>query len=114
MIPKFVQDVIDGLHKERLPLASRIDAIDLSLENLRRVWPDDGFEEVSIPPGRRETGSRRATLLVLIGKSAKGLTAGELRAKTPAMSNKERGNDLQRLKAAKEIRRVRGRWVANS
>lgn len=51
---------------------------------------------------------RRAQLFTLIDKSAVGLTGGELRYKTPHMSDKDRQNSLSRLK---ELRRAGNTWV---
>jgi len=39
-VPRFVTDTIAALRAERLPMGARLDAIDLALENLRRVWPE--------------------------------------------------------------------------
>lgn len=44
-VPRFVADTIAALRAERLPMGARLDAIDLALENLRRVWPDAEAEK---------------------------------------------------------------------
>lgn len=41
-IPKAVADTVTALRDERQTLGARLDAIDLALDNLGRVWPVNG------------------------------------------------------------------------
>lgn len=124
-VPKYIADTLAALSAERQPLQARMDALDLAIDNLRRLWPVQAGRQKaqktakSKPPKepriRPETGTaaaiRRELLLSLIGKAPVGLSAGELRKQTPKMDTKDRGNALQLLKLAGSIRRAGNAWV---
>ncbi len=122
--PSYVIETINALRAERPPLGARLDAIDLALDNLVRVWPPTltraaPTRKKAAPPqpirlvaGDSSAAShRRDVLLAAIGKSDAGLTLAELRKQTPKMDGKDRSNALQQLKAAKQIRRAGNAWV---
>lgn len=104
-------DTIDALRQERAPLAARLDAIDLAVENLSRVYGINGTPQ-ALPLEEDDAITRRDSLLRLIRGAARGLTLPELRKATPAMAGKDRSNALQVLKAAKQIKRVKNAWKA--
>jgi hypothetical protein len=125
MTPKYVTDTIAALRQERVPLASRLDAIDLTIDNLSRVYGLHGTPQPLplaerkprlVAKGKREDASgeaveRRALLLKVIGDSQVGLTLSDLRKRTPKMDGKARSNALQILKADGAIRRAGNTWV---
>jgi len=53
-----------------------------------------------------------ALVLTVLEKSHDGLTTRALKLQTPTISGKARSNALQRLKAAKQIKRAGKAWVA--
>lgn len=131
--PKAVIDTIAALKAERGPLGARIDAIDLAIDNLsrvyglhgtpqplplnverrktRRVWPT---KEKAADATKVDTASaeRCETLLSIIGKAQNGATIADLRKATPRMDGKDRSNSLYVLKAKGRIRRAGNTWVA--
>lgn len=121
-IPKCVVEVIEQLRQERMPLADRVDAIDLAIENLQRIWgvhgdqPTLAFEQKSrvLAKSTNQTSTaqeRQDVLLTLLSKAEHGLTLMDLRGLTPKMSGKDRSNALQRLKALGHIKRSRKLWL---
>ncbi len=126
--PKAITDTIAALKSERGPLASRLDAIDLAIENLsrvygihgkpqplplhverrksRRVWPVKGK-----PENDTVAVERCDLLLAIIGKAENGATIADLRKATPKMEGKDRSNSLYTLKAKGKIRRAGNTWV---
>jgi len=128
-IPKAVTDTITALRGERTPLAARLDAIDLAIDNLSRVYGLHGTPQpLPLEPRAKggpklvrrakagsddsEAAARRDVLLTAIGRSEFGLTLAELRKHTPKMDGKDRSNALQALKALGKIRRVGNTWKA--
>lgn len=140
-VPKFVVECLQGLRDERVPLAARIDAIDLAVDNLNRVYglhgtpqplplerrqvrrPRTLADAVKRHAGKPQGGTeakgdtsvateRREALLSAITKSAVGLTAAELRAKFPKYASQDRSNTLNNLKLAGKIKRSGNTWVA--
>lgn len=127
-VPKSVLDTIAGLRSERLPLASRLDAIDLAIDNLSRVYGLHGTPQplpleaprkarkpaaVKLRAVRDTSGAeeRRALLLSMIGKSDVGVTLAEIRKQTPKMDDKARTNALQLLRTAGKIKREGNAWT---
>jgi hypothetical protein len=123
--PKYVVDCLMALRSERLPLAARLDAIDLAIDNLSRVFGAHGSPQplstarTTVAPPRRslreavtdsDAAARRVQLLDVIGKSDVGVTLAELRRSTPQMDGKDRSNTLQQLKAQKKIKRAGNTW----
>jgi hypothetical protein len=102
-----VTALIADLHAKRRALQASIDAVDLVLENLARVYP------AAAPPGAvgSAAAARRAELLELL-RARGGLTMPELRAVTPRMPAPARRNALQVLKVHGAIKRVHRKWVA--
>lgn len=126
---KAITDVIVALRAERGPLAARLDAIDLAIDNLGRVYgmnstpPSRPIEERrkklrKVQPeaptlGRSvEAIARRDLIVGLIRKSAHGLTGRELRLATPKMDEKGRSNALSILRAKGQIKRAGNVWVS--
>lgn len=133
--PKCVTDTIAALRSERVPVAARLDAIDLAIENLSRAWGIGGEVQTEIAFERRvkrpykkraskepqqvdvrlvdgtDAAQRRDVLLGVIAKSEVGLTAAELRKMTPKMAEKDRTNALQLLRMKGAIRRAGNAWV---
>jgi len=103
--PKAIIDAITELRRERTPLAARLDAIDLAIDNLTRVYGISGIDQ-RLPIDRprvvrrkeapvaedSDASARRDALLSVIGKSDVGLTLSELRKATPKMDGKDRSN----------------------
>jgi hypothetical protein len=127
--PPSVVAIIAQLRAERSPLAARLDAIDLAIENLGRVYGLHGQPQAQVSerrqqPERREKAgirlvaedgnavARREQLLTVIGKSPVGLTLSDLRKQTPKMDGKDRSIALQILKAKKQIKRAGNAWIA--
>lgn len=113
-VPKVVTDAMVALRAERGPLAARLDAIDLALDNLSRVWPTD--TEPARRGRRAEKGDSKATqrrevVFEAIESSAAGLNGRALREQTSKMSGKDRSNAIQTLKAAHRIRRAGKVWT---
>lgn len=125
--PKSVTDVIAALRAERGPLAARLDAIDLAIDNLSRVFGINGTPQalpLEAKPERRkkprlklsgggknDAAQRRDLLLAIIGRSDVGVTISQLRKATPKMDGKDRSNAVQQLKAAGQIKRAGNSWV---
>lgn len=128
--PKAVLETIATLKAERGPLASRLDAIDLAIDNLSRVYGLHGTPQPlplerrpterragrtpKIVKGAKVTGSaieRREVVLTAIAKSEVGLTLEGLRKITPTMDSKDRSNAIQILKADGKIKRSGNTWV---
>lgn len=125
--PKCVIDTIAALRAERVPVAARLDAIDLAIDNLSRAWSIGGEVQEPIAFERRkqprivrshnavgdssEAAERRKEILRLIFESEAGMTAAELRKHTPKMDVKDRSNALSVLKTKGEIRRAGNMWV---
>lgn len=129
-IPKCVTDTIALLRQERAPVAARLDAIDLAIDNLTRVWGVHGVpqalplerrqKERRVPrraaatkaaPGDGAALKRREILRAVIHKAPHGITLGDLRKQTAAIDGKDRSNALQQLKVAGEIVRVGNTWA---
>lgn len=129
--PKYVVDCIAAMREERVPLAARLDAIDLAIDNLSRVWGLHGIPQ-PLPMERREkppkaakptklhrvdpsddsgAASRRDLILTTIVRSEVGMTIGELRRALPKIDGKDRSNALYKLKADGAIKRVGNAWV---
>jgi len=128
--PKAITDTIAALKAERGPLAARLDAIDLAIDNLsrvfglsgtpqpeplrverrktRRVWPPKSKGE------REDTAAveRREALLAVIAKHETGATIADLRKHAPKITGKDRSNALFRLKALGKIKRAGNTWKA--
>lgn len=128
--PKCVTDTIAALRAERVPVAARLDAIDLAIDNLSRAWAMGGVVqakkrtyatrepkaiakpvEVLKANGHTDAAQRRDVLLAAIAKSDVGLTVAELRKMTPKMDDKDRTNALQLLRVKGDIRRAGNAWV---
>lgn len=130
-IPPFVAKTLTAMRAERTPIAARLDAIDLAIANVERIWEPSAEAAPAVQKKRPyvkraaqkpapvakadaaesgPAGERRTTLLTLIVKSEVGLTLGELRKLTPKMDGKDRSNALQQLKATGEIRRAGNTW----
>lgn len=121
--PKAIVDTLAALRSERGPLAARLDAIDLAIENLSRVYGISGTPQPlpmtrllpKKPRAVKEDGdamARRETLLAVIGRADLGLTLSQLRNATPKMDGKDRSNALQSLKALGKIKRDGNAWRA--
>lgn len=130
MIPQPVTDTIALLREERVPLAARLDAIDLAIDNLTRLYGIHGAPqplpfrpEKSGGGGKRRIANRgrvphdnaaqqrRDRILAVLGKTEGGVTIAELRRQTPKMALKDRSNALSILKTKGEIRRSGKLWV---
>lgn len=128
-IPKAITDTIAALKTERGPLAARLDAIDLAIDNLSRVYGLDGAPQpMPLHLERRKTrrptkatkapesdgtvAVRCAALLTIIAKAENGATIADLRKATPKMDGKDRSNSLYTLKAKGQIRRAGNTWKA--
>lgn len=128
--PKCVVDTIAALRSERVPVAARLDAIDLAIDNLSRAWSIGGevqtpiaFERRKQPrlvkpskaddkePDSTDAAQRRKELLRLIFESEAGMTGAEIRKHTPTMGVKDRSNALSTLKLKGEIRRAGNMWI---
>ena len=117
MIPTSVQDTISALREERQRVSARLDAIDLSIENLGRVFPQTTVGVAA--PSRQvrvnkdsDAERRRDMVLATISRARAGLTGRQVRNGTPGLKSKELSNALQGLKARKQIRRSGKTWVA--
>jgi hypothetical protein len=131
-VPKCVTDAIAMLRAERQPLAARLDAMDLAIDNLNRAWGLTASAPVVSErrkverrkPGRpklvqpaaaeavvTDASERRAVLLELIGKAEHGLTFSELCQRTPKMDEAGRRNALTKLREAGQIKRAGNAWV---
>lgn len=126
--PKTITDTIAALRQERVPLAARLDAVDLAIDNLCRVYGLHGTPQ-PLPIERRnkpeqrarttrpvvgepsEAAVRRDVLLTLIEKAEHGLTAADMRKATPKMEAHDRGNALNALKQAGKVKRAGNTWV---
>jgi hypothetical protein len=118
-----VAGVMAELRTERAACSARLDALDLAIENLQRVFALDEPEPLALvrskkTPGHRkavqgdtEAAGRRAELLRVIAASPVGVTIGELRKKTPKMDGADRSNALTKLKLRGEIKRQGNAWV---
>lgn len=113
-MPTCVRATIAALHAERAPLAARLDAIELAVDNLRRMWPEPGAEKNGGGGGRNLAEHRRDVLVSLIGSAPEGCTPRALAAATPTMKSGDRSNALQKLKAGKQIRKHGQVWVLAS
>lgn len=122
--PKHISEVMDALHQERIVAQAKLDAIELAIDNLSRVWTIDVDAPTvskakpvpSVEPRRGrpvsdDVDSRNDALFSLIAKSPVGLTNSELRMKTKDMDGKARSNALQRLKLTGRIQRAGNTWV---
>lgn len=114
--PACAEETITALRTERSAVAARLDAIDLALDNLRRLYPESTpapARHQRRAPASEAATLRRMAIMTAIRQSADGgLTIRQLKAATSTMDGKARSNALMILKAAKQIRRVRGRWLA--
>lgn len=121
-VPDGVASTITALRAQRQCLAAQLDAIDLALENLLRVWPERAVRKVSKPPKTRlvrrrrvavnDSGAveRRDRIVAALKGSAVGLRGREL-LKTAQCTGKELSNSLQILKAKGQIKRAGNAWV---
>ncbi len=119
-MPPSVLETMAQLQAARGPLSAQLDAIDLALENLRRVWPVRAGPATASRVTRRRlrvvapdsaAAQRRGLLLTAITDATAGLTGSQLRRQFPTISSKDQSNALQKLKAAKQIRRSGQAWV---
>lgn len=114
-----IADLLADLRVERMALMAKLDAVDLVLDNLARVY------DVPAPIARpartvrveqqgedSDAAGRRATILAFIQGNAGATTLGALRAHTKKMDPKARGNALQQLKLTGRIQRKGNAWVA--
>lgn len=130
--PKCVTETIAALQAERMPLASRIDAIDLAIDNLSRIYglhgspqplPLDGrsvkeqqnprvIQRAKVDRGRgSDADQRREDIYRLISLSPVGLTAADLKKQMPKLDTATRSNALYKLKTDGRIRRAGNTWV---
>jgi hypothetical protein len=135
--PKCVTEALAALREARAPLAARLDAIDLAIDNVARVWGVNGAAaSPAAVKARRRAGTkrqgapvkratkaravkvaggaaaeRRSTLLALIEKADVGLTHADLCTRTPKMDGVGRRNALNTLRVAGQIRRAGNTWV---
>lgn len=121
-----IASVLADLRSERLAVAARLDAIDLALDNLGRVYGEpvravkDKPSKPSKPQAVKRFSSvtsldadtRRDQLLTVIKKFDVGVTMAELRKALPNMDGKARSNALQNLKTSGAIRRAGNTWKA--
>lgn len=123
---KSVTEVVAALRAERVPLAARLDAIDLAIDNLCRVFGINGAAQplpleaperrkkprlVRAAPDGGEAEARRQVLLTVLGRAPVGMTASELRKATPKMESQDRANALTVLKAKKLVKRAGNTWI---
>ena len=125
---KLANRMIAELRQGRAPLAARLDAIDLVIENLKHVYGETDkpvakrhvkvhspvrAKAVKSSAGGRssEAIDRRDLVLAIIAKSEVGVTIADIRKQTPKMDAKARGNALQRLKEIGRIRRVGNSYI---
>jgi hypothetical protein len=112
--PKCVVDTLATLRAERVPLASRVDAIDIAIDNLSRIWGLGGETQAAITFERRnierrtkpgpkpkaattapvegdstDAQVRRDQILQAIGRSEVGLTIGEIKKQLPKIADKD-------------------------
>ena len=118
--PKSLPEILTALRAERHLRQAQLDAIDLAIENLQRVWPEAPPTRKTRPSKRQaraagdssEAETRRQTVLALITKAENGATIADLRRWTPRMGAKDRSNAIQQLKAQKKIQRAGNAWKA--
>jgi hypothetical protein len=124
--PKAITDTIAALKAERGPLAARLDAIDLAVENLGRVYGLSGRPQPMPTPKARPKATthkvaakddtaaaeRREALLTFIAKQEQGATISDLRKHAPRMDGKDRSNALYVLKGLGKIKRAGNAWKA--
>lgn len=120
-LPADVAPALARLRADRAPLAARLDAIDLAIENLTRAYEPIAAKAAAPAAAvhrrraRRDMTSaaeRRTTLLALIARAPRGLTAAELRLQTPEIDGKARSNALERLRREAQIVRDGRTWRA--
>lgn len=128
--PKAITETIAALRAERGPLAARLDAIDLAIENLSRVYGIAGRPQALplqerrkrprrltlAPDGEKagrsaEANARRDQIVAALERAAHGLTIKELRKATPKMEDKDRSNSLSVLRVQGKIKRAGNAWV---
>ena len=134
--PKSFTDCLKALQAERATVQTRLDAIELALDNLTRIWevaptrrprrrkaPRAVTERrqtarrqvrtgpVGVVKGHPDDVQRRETLLSVIGRSEVGCTIADLRKATPKMDGAARSRAIQQLKAQRLIRRAGNAWV---
>lgn len=126
-LQKSVTNTIAAMRAERGPLAARLDAIDLAIENLSRVYGLHGSpqpaplkavravrrapRQTRAPSDGGAASARRDEILTIIGRAAVGSTAADIRKQTPKMDSKARSNALSILKATGRIKRAGNTWV---
>lgn len=139
--PSYVREVLTDLAADRHATQSRLDAIDVATENLKRLWGQDDapiaarhraqnadrrtvartpkVTNTAAAPAltasagdQGDAAARRELLMNAILKSEFGLTGGELAARFPKMTGQDRRNALQTLKEKGKIRRAGNAWVA--
>lgn len=132
--PKCVIDSLAAMGAERVIVSARLDAIDLAIANLSRVYGLNGapHAEGSAEPQRRkyqrripdagpkavasgdtsDAEERRGLFFKAINQSSAGLTIAELKKQFPKVSPKDRSNALTILKAKGQIRRAGNAWQA--
>jgi hypothetical protein len=114
-LPPHVLATIEALEAERAALGPRIDAIELALDNLRRIYlppaparPHGGARRAK--PG--SAASRREALLLSIdGGPSSGVSLDELRRAHPKVNDAAIRNALQVLKKQGHIKRAGMLWV---
>lgn len=138
-IPRSVTETIAGLRQERGPLAARLDAIDLAIDNLSRVYGVHGSQpplpierrtpkaqkaarprravvvntDTNAPAGRSmDAIARRELILTLIAKAEHGLTGREITNATAKMDDVGRRNALTVLRTTGKIKRNGNVWQA--
>ena len=129
--PKSFTDCLEALRAERAAVQARLDAIELALDNLTRIWevaPPRRTQPrkaprtvarrsvvrrgpVGVVKGHPDDVQRREMLLSVIGRSEVGCTIADLRKATPKMDGAARSRAIQQLKAQRLIRRAGNTWV---
>jgi hypothetical protein len=112
-LPPHVLATIETLEAERAALGPRIDAIELALDNLRRIYlppaaprPHGGARRAK--PG--SAASRRDLMLEAIA-GTQGISLGELRKRLPRVDDAALRNGVQVLKKQGRIRLAGKLWV---
>jgi len=105
-----VARLIADLQDKRRTLQASLDAVELLLVNVQRVYPMGAAAAAN--GAHSPAAARRAVLLELLGATAAGLTMKELQAQTPLMAAAARRNALHVLKIGGRIKHVGKKWIA--
>lgn len=105
-----VARLIADLQDKRRALQASLDAVELLLVNVQRVYPTGVVAPVNGGPS--SAAERRLMLLERLEATAAGLTMKELQAQTPLMAAAARRNALHTLKTRGQIKHVGKKWVA--